>query len=201
MAKLKAPLFSLGASGALGKALVFMPWKGLDCVREYVVPANPRSPLQVAQRGYFTAAVAAIHAAMSDAVVPMLPADFSAYALWASVVQAATTWFNQALRCAVNQLRVPLSAIVYGNGTVTPGVGTITFAIDDATATVTAGDWLYGTSKTALINTIPAVVVATLINVTIPGLVAGTKYYAQFIPSAPAATIGADSGIYYGYPT
>ncbi|GAH96000.1 unnamed protein product, partial [marine sediment metagenome] len=37
MAKLKGPLFSLGASQQLGKALVFFGWKGLDVVREYVI--------------------------------------------------------------------------------------------------------------------------------------------------------------------
>jgi len=57
MAKLKAPLMSLGARSQLGKALVFFPWKGIDCVREYVIPANPRSNPQITQRGYLTAAV------------------------------------------------------------------------------------------------------------------------------------------------
>ncbi len=201
MAKLKGPLFSLGATQQLGKSLVYFGWKGLNVVREYVIPSNPRTVPQTTQRGYMTTAVAAVHTAQADAVVPMLPADVSAYALWASVVQTATTWFNQAVRNFIDQLIGALTGIIYGNGTVTPGVGTVTFAIDDATSTVTAGDWLYGTSKTALINTIPAVVVATLINVTIPALIAGTKYFAQFRPSAPAATIGAYSGIYYGTPT
>jgi len=201
MAKLKGPLFSLGATQQLGKTLVYFGWKGLNVVREYVIPSNPRTAPQTTQRGYMTTAVAAVHTAQADAVVPMLPADISAYALWASVVKAATTWFNQAVRNFIDQLVAGLGGIVYGNGTVTPGVGTVTFAINDATATVTAGFWYYGTSKTALINVIAAVVVATLINVTIPGLVAGTKYYAQFRPSAPAATVGAWSGIYYGTPT
>jgi len=49
MAKLKAPLMSLGASGALGKALVFFGWKGLDVVREYVIPANPKTTAQNTQ--------------------------------------------------------------------------------------------------------------------------------------------------------
>lgn len=61
MAKLKAPLLSLGASGNLGNALVYFNWKGLDVVREYVVPANPKSTAQIAQRGYLTSAIAAWH--------------------------------------------------------------------------------------------------------------------------------------------
>ena len=54
MAKLKAPLLSLGASGAIGRSIVFFPWKGLDCAREYVIPSNPKSTGQLTQRGYLT---------------------------------------------------------------------------------------------------------------------------------------------------
>ena len=60
MAKLKAPLLSFGASGAIAKSLVYFPWKGLNVVREYVIPSNPKSTLQVTQRGYLAAAVAVI---------------------------------------------------------------------------------------------------------------------------------------------
>lgn len=48
MAKVNGPLFSLGASGQLAKALVYAIWKGRPYVREYVVPTNPNS---LAQRG------------------------------------------------------------------------------------------------------------------------------------------------------
>ena len=201
MAKLKGPLFSLGASQQIGKALVYFPWKGLNVVREYVIPSNPKSPAQQTQRGYMSTAVAAVHTAMADAAVPMLAVDFSAYGLWASVVQRATTWFNQAVRNFIDQLHDGLGGIVYGNGLVTPGVGTATLAIDDGTSTVTAGDFRFGTSKTALINSQVAVVAATNISVTIPALTAGTKYYIQFVPSAPAGAIGALSGIYHCTPT
>lgn len=44
------PLFSLDASGAIGKALVFTKWKGRNVVREYVTPANPNSILQRGRR-------------------------------------------------------------------------------------------------------------------------------------------------------
>lgn len=206
MAKLKGPLFSLGASQKLGNALVFFPWKGLNVVREYVIPSNPRTALQTTQRGYMTTAVADIHAAQGHATVPMLAADYSAYALWASVVQSATTWFNQAIRNHVDQLIAGLSGTTYRGGIVTPGVGSLdiivrTDEIDGAT--ITAGNFHYGTSKSALNNTIAAVVVAVneAAQVTIPGLVAGVKYFIQFRPTAAAAGVGANSGIYHGYPT
>ena len=43
MAKLTGPLFSLDARGKLGKALVFIGWKGIKTVRQYLKPANPQS--------------------------------------------------------------------------------------------------------------------------------------------------------------
>jgi len=46
MARVKAPLFSLGASGSVGKAIVYSVWKGRDYCREYQIPANPNTVLQ-----------------------------------------------------------------------------------------------------------------------------------------------------------
>ena len=43
MAKVTGPLFSLGASGKIGDAIVFFPWKGKHVVRQWVIPANPKS--------------------------------------------------------------------------------------------------------------------------------------------------------------
>lgn len=51
MALVNGPLFSLDASGQVGKALVYTTWKGRKVVREYVTPANPRSLGQRWQRG------------------------------------------------------------------------------------------------------------------------------------------------------
>lgn len=54
-ALVNGPLFSLDASGQLGKALVYAKWKGRAYVREYVIPANPRSLAQQFQRGILAA--------------------------------------------------------------------------------------------------------------------------------------------------
>ena len=50
MAKVTGPLMSMSASGALGKALVYFPWKGYAVVREWLKPANPQSATQGDQR-------------------------------------------------------------------------------------------------------------------------------------------------------
>ncbi len=63
MALVKAPLFGLDASGALGGSIVFSKWRGRNYVRILTIPANPRSGLQVGMREvfkYITQAWAAI---------------------------------------------------------------------------------------------------------------------------------------------
>ena len=42
-AKLTGPLMSLDARGKLGDCLVFMGWKGIKTVRQWLKPANPQS--------------------------------------------------------------------------------------------------------------------------------------------------------------
>jgi len=46
MARAVGPLFSLAASGSLGKTITYSNWKGLDYVRERVIPYNPKSSYQ-----------------------------------------------------------------------------------------------------------------------------------------------------------
>lgn len=53
MVKLVAPMFSLGASGSIGKAVTFATWKGIPYARELVKPANPQSGGQIGMRAMF----------------------------------------------------------------------------------------------------------------------------------------------------
>lgn len=201
MAKLKAPLLSLGASQQLGKALVFFAWKGLNVVREYVVPSNPKTTAQVTQRGYITAAVADIHAAMADATKPLVEVDKIAYALWASIYADPRTWFNQAVKNWVDQKVATLLGTTFRGGKTTPGASQIAIEIysDELDAVkITAGNFHYGTSKTAMVNSIAATITGLSLkaNATITGLTTGVKYYIQFRPTATASYVGCRSGIY-----
>lgn len=54
MARLTAPLLSLGASGSIAKSLVFASWKGVPYARVHVIPANPQSVAQQEVRGVFS---------------------------------------------------------------------------------------------------------------------------------------------------
>lgn len=58
MAKTQAPLLSLGARGQIAKTIVASTWKGIKTMRQYVVPANPRTTAQVAHRTLFGDVVA-----------------------------------------------------------------------------------------------------------------------------------------------
>ena len=46
MAKVTGPLFSMTASGSLGKAIVYSIWKGVQYVREHVTPTNKKTDHQ-----------------------------------------------------------------------------------------------------------------------------------------------------------
>lgn len=50
MARTTGPLMSLGASGSVAKTITFASWKGRSYVRHLVIPANPKTPLQVSTR-------------------------------------------------------------------------------------------------------------------------------------------------------
>lgn len=52
-ARVTGPLFSIGASGTVGKALTFGSWKGIQWVREWFKPSNPQSVKQVIVRHAF----------------------------------------------------------------------------------------------------------------------------------------------------
>lgn len=100
MAKPKAPLFGFGASGQLGKALVYGSWKGINTAREYVVPSNPNSTAQSTQRGYFTTAVDFWH----NLTNVLTATDKAAWNRRAGLVKPARSGFNEFVAQTVNEL-------------------------------------------------------------------------------------------------
>src|SRR6266511_2364608 len=59
-------IFGSEFRGAIGKDMVASSWKGHDYLREYVVPHDPKTALQLQHRKIWRQAVAAWHA-LSDA--------------------------------------------------------------------------------------------------------------------------------------
>ena len=202
MAKLKGPLFSLGASGAIGEALVYFSWKGLNVVREYVIPSNPKTTPQKTQRGYLADAVDFIHANQAEASNPIDEEDVSAMALLGSTYPTPRTWFNQLVKVLVDSKVAGKGFGILRNGHCTPGTDKLTVGmIADFDNTIATGKFHYGTSKTALIHSIAATIAAGSPSKEITGLVTGVKYFVQFRPLTPAICVGLNSGIYYGTPT
>lgn len=193
---------SLGASGALGEALVFFGWKGLNVVREYVVPSNPKTTAQTTHRAYLTAAVAAVHAAQAS-TFPLKAADISAYALWGSIFATPRTWFNQVVKNWIDQKVAGKTPCVFQFGGLTPGTDKLTMLIycQEESGVSTTMNLYYGTSKTALINVQATTRTLLMAGVEITGLTTGVKYYVQVRAGAPATFVGNRSGIFYGTPT
>ncbi|MBA7535571.1 hypothetical protein ES705_27829 [subsurface metagenome] len=173
MAKLKAPLMSLGASGALGKALVFFPWKGLDVVREYVIPTNPRSTKQTAQRNLLADAVEEFHAAAYD------EDDMIAWALFASTFPTPRTGFNAMTREHI------LQALGTGTWIRMHDVTVEELALGGATVTVLTPELVttsihcqYGYSKSSQPEYVAATTAdGTTTTFTIPNLIEGKEVY------------------------
>lgn len=97
MAKVLAPLFSFGASGKLANALVYFPFKGLNVVRSYVVPANPNTAAQQTQRGYLSDGVDEWH----DAGYTDL--DRGAWNRLAGTLAAGLSGFNAFIRSFIDE--------------------------------------------------------------------------------------------------
>ena len=210
MAKLKAPLLSLGAAGQLGKTIVYFGWKGLNVAREYVVPANPKTLLQDAQRDNLTLMVAAIHTAQARDPSPLNSDDQVAYSALAAAKGKIMTWFNMAVKMGLDALRLADGYTIYSGGatqdTDKDDFRVVVYITDDGVTQVAAGKFYLGTSKTNLIQSEDGTVVAgNLVSLTagngFSGLTAGRKYFWQFRPDAGDPCEGSDSGIYYGYAT
>lgn len=206
MAKLKAPLMSLGASGKLGNALVFFGWKGLDVVREYVIPTNPKSPNQKIQRDYLKDAVAKIHAAQGRATNPLRTEDQTAYALLGSTRPTPRTWFNTIVKLWIDCEVLDDDPVVYScfhiTGASRIAVTGIGFLNEQASEDLGTGKFYMGLTKTNLIHAYDASIAPgatiTLPENDISGWASvGDKVFVQFRPDSGDDCEGADSGIYH----
>ena len=190
MAKVIAPLFSFGASGKLADSLVFFPFKGVNAVRSYVVPANPKSAAQQTQRGYMTGAVDEWHAAGYTA------SDRAAWNRLATTLGKGLSGFNAFCRFHI--------AESVAGGTWTRMADVLDSAIGPAgfqvnVTKVSGGDTPsihYGVSPTFMPNS--QVLVDQTGNdweVTITGLSSTTLYY-YYIDVGAAGTDYGRTGIY-----
>lgn len=143
MAKPTAPLFGFGASGQLGKSLVYASWKGLPVARRYVVPANPRTAPQQVQRGYMTAAVDAWHSPGADI---LFPDDVTAWNQQGSIL-GRMTGFNAFCKYAVKeQVAGGTYPGNFSDFTVTVNTGgALTVTIREDAGATTSVSWYFST--------------------------------------------------------
>lgn len=190
MAKLKGPLFSFGARGKLGGALVYFPWKGINAVREYVIPANPNTTDQAAQRTHMTNAVAEWHGAAYTAD------DVTAWNKLAGILKESMSGFNRMVREFINEAILGNTWERVKNAVVT-AYATATIDVDiDKVSGGNAPTIYWGTRKTHFPNS--ASMADTAANrwfYQITGLNASTLYY-FYIDVGASGTDYGRTGIY-----
>jgi hypothetical protein len=188
MAKVKGPLFSLSASGQIAKTLVYMTWKGIDDVRKYVVPANPNTALQQAQRGYVRSAIAKWHS------VDWIALDKTAWNLLATTQAKVMSGFNSFVKLFVETSVAVKTFADCAGCVIVPADVTATVTFQSALSGVKEATLKYGTSKTAMIESEDQAVAVGVLEFSLAGLVASTKYFCKVIPKD--ADELAYSGIY-----
>lgn len=184
MAKVTAPLFSFGARGKLGDALVYFPWKGIHVVRTYAIPANPNSAAQQTQRGYMTNGVTDWHD------IGLTALDVVAWDRHAATRPSSMSGFNSFIKDHVDLQ-------VAGDTPEMGFAGSITDDADDTfSATIEEGggaisvNLRWGTSPTALINSEVATETTNVWDATPSENVAGQTIYARWELSDGAGIIG-----------
>jgi len=177
MAKVKGPLCGFDARGKLANSLVFMGWKGISTVRQHVIPANPKTDAQVAQRGFMSAAVALWHATSWNDL------DVAAWDLFATVQAKVMSGFNAFMKFCVDALKVPETflppyAADFSGVTTTAGTITMSLASDQTTT------FYWGTSKTTMLRSTLGVWGASVITFTLSANTASTTYYGYALNAA-----------------
>ena len=195
MAKLTGPLMSLGASGTIAKTITFGKWKGINTARQRVVPSNPNSAAQQAQRALMATVVAFWRGFL---------VGVDGKAAWnrdATSSGKAQSGFNAYTSSAVKiAAEVADASLVIGINDAS--VATVTFDVanvDDGATGDEAGNFslLVGTSPTQMLTTIDvAIVLGELIYDLDVDFNAGDVVYAQVVKTAGALVAAKRSGIF-----
>lgn len=176
MAILRGPLLSLSASGTIADSITYATWKGIKYARQRVVPANPNTAGQQAQRGYVTTAVALWH----SITAVLNEFDKTALNLAASVSGTVMSGFNYFVKARVKTLAKSVSLISLWDQVISL-VGSNTFTLTVRHLTSTAACAIrYGTSPTTMMTVQArdqAGTPGTHSTFTIVGLSPSTKYY------------------------
>jgi len=190
MAKLKGPLMSLGASGKLADTLVYFPWKGINAVRSYVVPANPQTTEQQAQRALMTAATLEWHGADYTAD------DRTAWNRLAGIAAKIMSGFNRMVKEHIEEgILANVWTRLHDGQSYTPGAAGFSVQCTKVSGGL-APSVHYGTRKTHFPDSeVLADQGGDVWAATLAGLSAATLYYFYFDVGVSGATWGR-TGIY-----
>lgn len=151
MAKVLTPLLSFSASGKIADTLVAFTWKGINVMRQYVKPANPKTADQVTQRGHFSDMVESWRNYFVDTSMR------TAWNRLALVLPTPMSGFNAFMRNAVQMVLTDPDAS-FGFDVTAVAAQLVTFGVlnvDDGVAGDEAGDfeiWV-GDSPSSLLLT------------------------------------------------
>lgn len=189
MAKVNAPLMSFGARGKLADTLVYFPWKGVECVRQYVKPANPNTADQQTQRGYFGDAVDDWHGIGLDA------ADVAAWNRAAAVEASPMSGFNSFVKAHVTISVAGLTPDMGFDGSITDsGAGQFDCSIEEGGA-ADAVNLIWGYSPTSLLYSEALAEAANVWTATNIAANSGAYVYGRFIIMDGGDIVGR-TGIY-----
>lgn len=195
MAKLTAPLMSFGASGKLGNSIVFAVWKGVPTARQYIVPSNPQTADQVAQRDTMTSVVSAWRRPALAAAIK------SAWNKLAAVKTVAMSGFNAFTSNLVKALNgLPGVGYVVAVDDSSAGAVTLTVAqVSDGGACTEAGDFgiVFGDDPANLVNSVSVALAgsALVFDAESAGFGSGDVIYASVRKSAGGTAIYERAGI------
>lgn len=188
MAKVKAPLMSFDARGQIAKSLVYLGWKGLKTVRQYVIPANPKTQAQQDQRGDFGDAVGFWH---TDGYSV---GDVTAWNLLALSLKEALSGFNVFIRLRVKSLIQATHFWFPIHGVAVTPVSEVQFDVDALTEENHTGILYIGTTKSNMVNEKTAAWGGDRYTFEVSALSKSTKYY--FYIAHTEALYDGRTGIY-----
>jgi hypothetical protein len=173
MAKVTSPLMGIKATGQLGKTLVYFGWKGLNCVRTHVIPANPNTSAQQGARTKMTNAVAAFHAA------GLTDIDLEGWRRFAGIAPSPLTYFNRYVKSHIDAVNAGETWVSMSTDITDSTVaGQIDFSVDCATGKSLSVRW--GTSPSYMPNTHALVEDAGTYEYSATGETEGARIYYQF---------------------
>lgn len=174
MAKVTAPLLSLGATGAIAGTIVYSTWKGINTARQLVKPSNPQTAAQTTQRNLFSDMVEAWRSYFTD------PGQRTAWNLAAQVGSTVQSGFNAAMSAMVKVAASDADASFASAGAAGAGqnIQHAMLNVDDGGQGDEAGDfenWV-GDQPDGLLLVSSAAIAAGIINSGIIGQAGDVKY-------------------------